>query len=88
MSRKSNRRSPRAKRPPVKRDRNGLTRCRVCGCTASDACSGGCSWVDDDLCSVCDAAALALSAWLHDARRPNKAALWREAVAQLEREYR
>lgn len=32
--------------------------CRVCGCTEMDACTGGCSWVDDpqrlgDLCSSC-----------------------------------
>lgn len=31
--------------------------CRVCGCTEENACTGGCSWVDDpeggDLCSRC-----------------------------------
>jgi hypothetical protein len=31
--------------------------CRVCGCTAMDACEGGCSWVEHDgegpLCSSC-----------------------------------
>lgn len=27
--------------------------CRVCGCTDDRACPGGCSWVDDDLCSAC-----------------------------------
>jgi hypothetical protein len=28
--------------------------CRVCGCTDLDACKGGCSWVEEDLCSVCE----------------------------------
>jgi hypothetical protein len=27
--------------------------CRVCGCTEDNACEGGCSWVEDDLCSAC-----------------------------------
>jgi hypothetical protein len=27
--------------------------CRACGCTEDDACEGGCSWADTDLCSSC-----------------------------------
>jgi hypothetical protein len=27
--------------------------CRVCGCTDDNACSGGCWWVEEDLCSAC-----------------------------------
>ncbi len=27
--------------------------CRVCGCTDDHACEGGCSWVEEDLCSAC-----------------------------------
>lgn len=27
--------------------------CRICGCTCSRACEGGCSWVERDLCSAC-----------------------------------
>lgn len=27
--------------------------CRVCGCTEDNACEGGCSWVEEDLCSAC-----------------------------------
>jgi ParB/RepB/Spo0J family partition protein len=27
--------------------------CRVCGCTEDNACEGGCSWVEADLCSSC-----------------------------------
>lgn len=27
--------------------------CRVCGCTDDQACEGGCSWVEEDLCSKC-----------------------------------
>jgi len=64
----------------VRRDKNGLTRCRVCGCTETDACPGGCQWApgEPDLCSVCDQAALALSDWELSARRPVLAALLRE----------
>lgn len=28
-------------------------KCRVCGCTDLNACEGGCSWVEEDLCSNC-----------------------------------
>lgn len=34
----------------IKKD---IRRCRVCGCTDDDACSGGCYWVEPDLCSMC-----------------------------------
>lgn len=27
--------------------------CRICGCTENHACSGGCYWVEDGLCSAC-----------------------------------
>ena len=27
--------------------------CRECGCTENMACEGGCSWVEEDLCSQC-----------------------------------
>jgi hypothetical protein len=27
--------------------------CWKCGCTQNDACEGGCSWVEEDLCSAC-----------------------------------
>ena len=30
-------------------------RCRVCGCTETTACPGGCHWVEADLCSSCHA---------------------------------
>lgn len=30
--------------------------CRSCGCTDERACSGGCYWVEPDLCSQCAAA--------------------------------
>lgn len=69
-----------------KRNKDGLTRCRMCGCTAVDACLAGCSWEDDDLCSVCSAAVDSMAAWLVECRRPNKTALWREVVAKLTRE--
>jgi hypothetical protein len=34
---------------PSCRDR----KCRVCGCSWFNACPGGCSWVEPDLCSQC-----------------------------------
>lgn len=30
-----------------------VQRCRICGCTDNNACSGGCYWVEDNLCSQC-----------------------------------
>ena len=27
--------------------------CRGCGCTDSEACPGGCYWIESDLCSSC-----------------------------------
>ena len=30
-----------------------VRKCRVCGCTDAEACPGGCTWVDQDLCSQC-----------------------------------
>lgn len=31
----------------------GMQFCRICGCTHYFACDGGCSWIEDDLCSAC-----------------------------------
>lgn len=31
----------------------GVQQCTGCGCTENRACSGGCSWVTEDLCSAC-----------------------------------
>jgi hypothetical protein len=28
--------------------------CRVCGCTENAACEGGCTWIEEDLCSSCE----------------------------------
>lgn len=67
----------------MKRGRDGLVRCRVCGCTDVDACPNGCSWVEYDLCSVCAMAAEVLSDWVEQARRANKTALWREVEDRL-----
>ena len=33
-------------------DIEGMT-CRECGCTDDNPCDGGCSWVEEDLCSNC-----------------------------------
>lgn len=35
---------------------NGAVACRVCGCTDSYGCPGGCSWAESDLCTSCVAA--------------------------------
>jgi len=42
-------------KPPEKKktDPKEEQKCRVCGCTENNACPGGCSWVEDDLCSAC-----------------------------------
>lgn len=78
----------------IKVDRDGLVRCRVCGCTEREACCPPCSWMrapatlkvgahaEIDLCSMCYEAAAQLTYWLTGAHRPSKAALWRE-VARL-----
>lgn len=29
------------------------TSCRACGCTENNACDGGCTWAEEDLCSRC-----------------------------------
>ena len=34
------------------------TFCRICGCTGDVACEGGCSWVEPDLCSAHQEAAV------------------------------
>lgn len=49
--------------------------CRLCGCTDSAPCDGGCSWVDDHhtLCSSCEGRAVVLSR-LFDAVAHMKAA--------------
>jgi hypothetical protein len=31
----------------------GPRTCRVCGCTDDNACAGGCTWADWDLCTSC-----------------------------------
>jgi hypothetical protein len=30
-----------------------VRRCRICGCSESDACEGGCRWTEADLCDTC-----------------------------------
>jgi len=76
---------PKSKVPAhvVKRDREGLIRCRVCGCTENDACPAGCSWYDLDLCTVCRAVVVAIAEWTDAARHVNRAALWREVGREV-----
>lgn len=71
--------------PEVKRDRNGLTRCRVCGCTEVDACNPPCGWVpgEADLCTGCDEVVRGIMFCMACARRVNKLAVWREVNRRL-----
>ena len=63
-----------------KRDRDGLIRCRVCGCTEREACNPPCAWTPGtpDLCSNCEATIQVLMTWQEGAHRANRAALLRE----------
>lgn len=63
-----------------RRDRDGLIRCRVCGCTEADACDPPCGWTpgEDDLCTSCCATVIVILTWIESARRANHTALWRE----------
>lgn len=70
----------------VKVDRNGLVRCRVCGCTEIEACNPPCGWADGDLCTTCAEAVRSLLEWEESARLPRLAPLVREfyrAVGEL-----
>lgn len=74
-----------AARRGIKVNRDGLVRCRVCGCTEREACNPPCAWVrgEVDICDRCYTAATILLDWREGAHRPSKAALWRE-VEQME----
>lgn len=61
----------------IKRDRDGLIRCRICGCTERDACADMCSWVEDDLCSTCHRIREQLAIYAGVARRLTWASLRR-----------
>jgi hypothetical protein len=52
-------------------------KCRICGCTQSDACPGGCTWHDADLCMVCAKLRKALRDFCRDARRSTLAGVTR-----------
>ena len=57
-------------------------RCRVCGCTNSRPCRGGCSW-DGDLCSTCSLAADAIATWAFEVDAPRWKSLINEAQDRL-----
>jgi hypothetical protein len=69
----------------IKRDRNGLTRCRVCGCTELEACNPPCGWApgEDDLCTNCAATVQVMATWQEGAHRANISALLRELHREL-----
>jgi len=64
--------------PVIKWDRNGLFRCRVCGCTEVDACQPPCAWAETGLCTTCADAIADIQIWQGRARRANMTALLRE----------
>jgi hypothetical protein len=67
---------------PMKGDREGLVRCRVCRCTDREPCFPPCGWAGDDkrgdLCTTCAEIIFELQMWFECAHRPSKAALLRE----------
>lgn len=69
----------------LRHDRDGLIRCRVCGCTDREPCAPPCSWAEGeaDLCSTCAAAACVLVSWREGAHRPSWAALKREVDGEI-----
>ena len=72
----------------LRQDRDGLVRCRVCGCTEREPCNPPCSWAprdEVDLCSNCAEAVSHLIDWVYTAHRASWAALKREVKAQLEK---
>jgi hypothetical protein len=66
----------------VKRSADGLTRCRICGCTEIDACNPPCGWVEEGLCSTCWQAVAALLRHYDDSRKFNMAGIKREFDAE------
>jgi hypothetical protein len=62
----------------IRVDRDGLVRCRVCGCTEREPCGSACGWVEVDLCSSCHETLEAMLYWAEVARRVNMTALLRE----------
>jgi hypothetical protein len=64
----------------IKVDRDGLVRCRVCGCTEREPCFPPCGWRqgEADLCDRCHEMAYHLRIFMAGAHRFSKAALLRE----------
>lgn len=56
-----------------------MPKCRVCGCTETNACNPSCSWVEGDLCSSCALIIEAVVEWMDVACRANLTGLVREA---------
>lgn len=69
----------------MRKDRMAKERaCKLCGCTAATACIGGCAWSEEDpeVCTVCEAARLALARWFVHAWSPRAAEMFRESKFQ------
>lgn len=69
-----------------RRDRAGLPRCRVCGCTGREPCNPACGWAREDLCSHCFRVVQDIVEWAFAAHRPRIAPLLREYSAELKRQ--
>jgi hypothetical protein len=66
----------------VKRDRNGLIRCRVCRCTELEPCFPPCWWEpgEEDICNRCNEMAYHLRVFMAGAHRFSRKALFREVA--------
>ena len=82
MTRKQSKRVPasdtEAAARKIKTDRDGLVRCRVCGCTEREPCCPPCGWADIDLCSGCADVVTILLDYAEGAHRFSVAGLLRE----------
>jgi hypothetical protein len=59
----------------VRRTRDGLTRCYVCGCSAIEPCNPPCGWAFDDVCTTCADAAAVIAIWRENAHAPKMSRL-------------
>ncbi len=54
--------------------------CRICGCTDIQGCPGVCSWVESDLCSICDGLIESMAAFTMLTAATEDPVRWTKAV--------
>jgi hypothetical protein len=71
----------------IKCDRDGLVRCRVCGCTETSPCYPPCGWQpgEADLCDRCHEMTYRMRVFMVGAHRYSQAALLREVARMTAR---